>query len=355
MEDVTVIVPVYNGEKRVAGCVNSLLAQTYGDFVIYLVDDGSKDHSYKKCQEIKKETGDPRIRILKKPHGGVDSAVMTGLNNTKTPFVTFVDADDTVEPQYVETLRKNMEGHDMSGCSYESKKTDQTWWHHVQPGEYDAPAIESTILVPFFKQAGEQVPCCGSGRWSKMYRTDLLTQVYGEKKGDMNYGEGLETVLRYLHKAKSIALEDAVLYSHILHRLSVSHSAYGKDVTDERGHMVRMIRTLADDWHIDAVSDDARLYDSLAQYVYESLYRKDAKRNMKTLKLTVEKLVTQLAKMPRAYDPYIAQVKLPYSTVLKEYKKGEFNRGWRINQMTNALKRDDKDDSRDNPIEDVKL
>ena len=126
MPKISVIVPIYNAEKYLERCVKSLIAQTFHDIEILLIDDGSTDASSILCARLKKE--DSRIRILHKPNGGLSSARNAGLLAASGAFIGFVDADDFVEPDMYETLVKNaLENNaDRSGCGYfDSSRPDE--------------------------------------------------------------------------------------------------------------------------------------------------------------------------------------------------------------------------------------
>ena len=115
-ELVSVIVPVYNVEKYLRRCIDSLLNQTYRNLEIILVDDGSGDLSGLICDEYEKK--DARIKVIHKANGGVSSARNAGLDRMTGSYVTFIDSDDYVLPDYVEKLMNVMlkyHAH-MAGC-----------------------------------------------------------------------------------------------------------------------------------------------------------------------------------------------------------------------------------------------
>lgn len=99
---ISVIVPVYNVEKELPRCIESLLTQTYLNFELLLINDGSSDGSPEIMERYAEK--DPRIRTLHKKNGGVSSARNRGLEQAKGEYVCFVDADDAVAPQYMEWL-----------------------------------------------------------------------------------------------------------------------------------------------------------------------------------------------------------------------------------------------------------
>lgn len=99
---ISVIVPVYNAEPYLRRCVDSILSQTFSDFELLLVDDGSKDQSGAICDEYADR--DARVRVFHKANGGVSSARNVGLAHVRSEWITFVDADDFVRGQYLENL-----------------------------------------------------------------------------------------------------------------------------------------------------------------------------------------------------------------------------------------------------------
>lgn len=97
---ISIIVPVYNTEKYLDQCIQSILAQTYNDFELLLIDDGSTDSSGAICDKYAEQ--DSRVRVFHKENGGVSSARNLGLDNAKGEWITFVDADDEL---YIDALK----------------------------------------------------------------------------------------------------------------------------------------------------------------------------------------------------------------------------------------------------------
>ena len=115
---ISVIIPVYNGEKWLKNCIDSLALQNYKDFEILLINDGSTDSSEALCEEFARQH--PYIKVFHKENGGAASARNVGLNNAKGDYVAFIDADDTVEPLFLETLYTAAKGNDadIAMCDY---------------------------------------------------------------------------------------------------------------------------------------------------------------------------------------------------------------------------------------------
>ena len=121
---ISVIVPVYNVEKYLPACLDSLLAQTYPDFELLCVNDGSPDGSQAILEQYAQK--DSRVRVFCKENGGVSAARNFGLEQARGTYISFMDADDLVVPQYLERLleeikqiglRNSAEGGLLSACA----------------------------------------------------------------------------------------------------------------------------------------------------------------------------------------------------------------------------------------------
>ena len=99
---ISVIVPAYNVENVLHYCIDSILNQTYKDFELILVDDGSTDKSGKICDEYANK--DSRVRVFHKENGGVSSARNFGIDNANGDYICFIDSDDYVNGDYLELL-----------------------------------------------------------------------------------------------------------------------------------------------------------------------------------------------------------------------------------------------------------
>ncbi len=102
MVKLTIVIPIYNAEKYLDRCLNSLLCQNAKDYELLLVDDGSKDNSGKICDEYAKKY--EHIKVFHKPNGGVSSARNLGIDEAQGEYITFIDADDFVSLNYFVTV-----------------------------------------------------------------------------------------------------------------------------------------------------------------------------------------------------------------------------------------------------------
>lgn len=115
---ISVIVPVYNVENYVEACVRSLLAQSWQNLEVLLIDDGSSDRSGEICDNLSRQ--DARVRVFHKPNGGVAEARNLGLEKMQGDFFCFCDSDDTVKPMYLSVLYETLEKEnaDIAECAY---------------------------------------------------------------------------------------------------------------------------------------------------------------------------------------------------------------------------------------------
>ena len=103
---ISIILPIYNGEQYLRDCLESILKQKYHNFEVILVNDGSIDSSEAICRQYVNR--DDRFRYVQKEHGGASSARNYGLELVKGEYVTFIDADDWVEENYLELLHQSL-------------------------------------------------------------------------------------------------------------------------------------------------------------------------------------------------------------------------------------------------------
>ena len=111
---VSIIVPVYNAERYLHRCIDSVLAQTYTNFELLLINDGSKDNSGEICDKY--AVKDSRIRVFHKENGGVSSARNMGIDEAKGEWLSFIDSDDWIEPTMYEKMLQELIGNNADIC-----------------------------------------------------------------------------------------------------------------------------------------------------------------------------------------------------------------------------------------------
>lgn len=144
MPQVSVIVPVYNAEKYLHECVDSILAQTITDIEVILVDDGSTDTSPKICDEYAES--DKRVIVIHKQNGGVSSARNAGLDVAVGEYVTFVDSDDFIASDMYENMMSKAIEYNcdivMCDCIKEYADRREPYTHNIREGFYNRKNLE---------------------------------------------------------------------------------------------------------------------------------------------------------------------------------------------------------------------
>lgn len=150
MSSVSVIIPVYRVEVYLADCVKSVLNQTFHDYEVILVDDGSPDHCPQLCDEWAEK--DSRISVIHRENGGLSAARNTGVKAAKGDYLYFLDSDDELTPDALEVMYKQIETHpqvDLVQGGFFEKKEDAGKSTPYNLPEYteDAKLIKNTLLT----------------------------------------------------------------------------------------------------------------------------------------------------------------------------------------------------------------
>lgn len=212
MPEISIIVPVFNAAGSLPGCLSSIVAQTFTDWELLLIDDASTDDSLSICHYF--EATDSRIKVWTQPHGGVSSARNLGLKQMKGAFLCFVDADDHIEPDYLEKLYL-FRNYDLVVCGYFTDQISQDGASYQQkkyvPVELDVSTLtDKEILVPLFTSG--MINFC----WNKMLHTQIIRDFH-LRFVSIPIHEDYGFVLNYLEHCQSIKSIPFSLY-HWTHR-----------------------------------------------------------------------------------------------------------------------------------------
>lgn len=120
---ISVIVPVYNSENGLSGMLDSLIQQTYHDYEVIIVDDGSSDRSVRICDDYASRYS--FITVMHKANGGVSAARNYGLKIARGVYVTFADSDDYVSPYWLEVMVNDINGCDQLICDFRQNSRDK--------------------------------------------------------------------------------------------------------------------------------------------------------------------------------------------------------------------------------------
>ncbi|NMH75296.1 glycosyltransferase family 2 protein [Bacillus sp. RO2] len=207
---VSIILPAYNCEKYISKCIESILVQTFQDFELIIVNDGSNDNTEKIIQHFIKN--DSRIIYLIQKNQGPSAARNNGINKAKGDFLAFIDSDDTVKKNYVELLvngAKNSNA-DLICCGYVDISVYGSYNSH------DFLGLENITRENFIKMA-----CKGTGGvlWSKLFKTSIVKKYNIFLDNDIFMCEDLIFILKYVQNCDSYLSINEYLYEY--NRLNV--------------------------------------------------------------------------------------------------------------------------------------
>ena len=222
---VSIIVPVYNIEKYIRGCITSILSQTYKELQVVLVDDGTPDLSGKICDEFAQT--DSRVFVIHKENGGLSSARNAGLEVATGDYIMFVDGDDYLVDNAVEILVRANEKYDADFVQFDTVHTtcpDYSYQHSSE--EYNVEILTDLreMYWKMHKTLGPGVSAC-----TKLHKKELFEGIRF-KEGIVHEDDYL--TLYMLQNVKKALYIDAKLYYYIVHENSILTSSFSKKKLD---------------------------------------------------------------------------------------------------------------------------
>ena len=269
---VSVIVPVYNAEKYLHRCVDSILAQTFLDFELLLIDDGSLDWSGSICDEYAQK--DSRVKVFHKENGGVASARQLGMNVAQGEYIIHADPDDYVEPLMLEELYKCAKKNhaDMVICDFYVNK----FQHEIQKKQTPTNLDHITVLRELFQQLHGSC-------WNKLLRRSCYKQSGVSFPIGVSYCEDLSFWVCLLKHPIRIAYLPKAFYHYVQHETSIVHSYMNKKDDDGWKLMTLLgkelkdypdIRKMAQSRTALTVVKDAYIYGKFNSFTYFMRYAK---------------------------------------------------------------------------------
>lgn len=214
---ISVVIPIYNIKDYIHKCIESILNQTFTDFELLLIDDGSSDGSQIICDEY--QLKDNRITVIHKKNGGLSSARNTGIKKAKGKYICFIDGDDYIDNDMLEimyeyTIRENAD----------IVEVGSRWIYPNKTLEY---CVKDTIVCDNFTALEMYLEsrCFTAVAWNKLYRLSLFE--------DIKYPEGclhedIGTTYKLLYKAKNLVSINQVKYNYIQRNTSISYMKFTK-------------------------------------------------------------------------------------------------------------------------------
>lgn len=220
---VSIIVPVYKVERFLEKCILSITNQSYPHIEIILVDDGSPDKCPIICDEL--ALRDNRIRVIHKTNSGVTYARIDGFKASKGDYISFVDADDTLEYNAIEELIKNSIKYDTDItvcqaylCSDNEKKLQ---YKAAKFGYYSKEDIKELLENNFLFDNNSHYSAFPLYLWGKLYKRNILNGFL-EKGIGFWYGEDMVAILPIIKESKSMYISEKPLYNYLQNQSQVT-------------------------------------------------------------------------------------------------------------------------------------
>ncbi len=213
---ITVVVPVYKVEKYLRQCVDSVLAQTYKNLEIILVDDGSPDNCPGICDEYAEK--DERVKVIHRENGGLSAARNSGIKIAEGKYISFIDSDDYVQPVYIEQLYCALVSFDaaVSECSYSHKESELDSQLKSDFKLYSDKEALTEILI----ERDLITSACG-----KLFVTEIFENI---RFPEGQLYEDYAVMPMIFNKAKKISFVDSKLYFYRVNDESITKSSFNE-------------------------------------------------------------------------------------------------------------------------------
>ena len=243
----SVIIPIYNAERYLRRCVESVLDSAYPEFELILVDDGSTDGCPSICRDFAEQ--DCRVRVFRQEHQGASAARNRGIRESRGEWLVFVDADDRISRDLLSLIvREEHRALDLLFFDFAEREeelspsghTGKVWLYE---GEEVAQLTERTLVPRPLPEGGAVnfISCCG-----RAYRKSILEQADIVFSQELFYGEDRIFNLEFLLQARRCAHISAPVYFYAYHGDSASHS-YSPALFENHTALVEKMKTLLTD------------------------------------------------------------------------------------------------------------
>lgn len=283
-EQISVIVAIYNIEKFLNKCIESIVKQTYKNLEIILVDDGSDDESSIICDNWKEK--DNRIKVIHKQNEGVAIARNTGLKNVTGKYITFVDGDDYIESDLIEMLYKNLLENNtqiaVGGYIYEDYSGERLMKSKEDYITNSEDAIRRMIM-------GDDMYIAV---WGKIYKKEIFDGIEFPV-GQIN--EDLETTYKLFDKAEKISHIAKAKYHYVQRNGSIMHTKFKIEQTSVVEFKENLLK-LVEKKYPNIVDDAERFLMSSLNWCTVLTYKNKFRREYKTYKKKLKEYLPRFLK-----------------------------------------------------------
>lgn len=273
---ISVIVPVYNKEAYLRECVDSILAQTYRNMEVILVDDASTDDSGSICDSYGKKE---RVRVIHQENGGPTAACVAGMKEAAGDYYMFVDSDDYVEPDMLSGMAAHLTGirGEIVCCNHllEKQKKTQPVYSAVPPGIYEGEALRTKIQARLIGQERKVIPL---SRCMKLCEKSVFEGNEAYYDYSMRFGDDSHMMYpAFLNSRRVVVLKDALYYHYRYVEGSIIHRYDGAIYESVQKLMVSLQKAVVQKQAPDGEAALEREYCYMLLYVMKNELRRPGK------------------------------------------------------------------------------
>lgn len=205
--------PVYNSEKYLGKCIDSVLSQSFCDFELLLIDDGSTDRSQQVCDGYAQK--DNRVKVIRKRNGGVSSARNMGLSAVMGGYLCFFDSDDTLEPNALQLMYETLSNgnYDLVIAGYNRYDEDGTKIFGMSRKEVETLSIDSSLKEMYYPKDEEYQGYL----WNKMFRSDIIKNARLKFNESIAFNEDRLFITQYIcNSHREVAYTTTPVYNYVV-------------------------------------------------------------------------------------------------------------------------------------------
>ena len=242
-EKLSIIVPVYNCEKHLSGCIESILNQTYMNFELLLVDDGSTDNSGMLCDDYMRK--DNRIQVIHQTNSGVSVARNTGIRHADGKYIMFVDSDDCISDEFLysavlDLIQTNTDLY-ISGIRMDSYDGERI----TKKQEYTINRSQSLSVKQLLEKCNVDYPIINiCGPCCKLYKKSVIDSHGILFNENLSLGEDTDFNLRYLKNIDSVYFSSSIYYFYRRGNENSLFSRFHKETYDVHVYVYDRFRNL---------------------------------------------------------------------------------------------------------------
>lgn len=331
---ISILVPVYNTEKYISQCLDSIISQTYNNFEVIIVDDGSTDQSGTICDEYASK--DERFKVVHQKNSGVAMARIAAFESCHGKYITFIDSDDFVSSDYLEKLVKYMieDDADMVSCEYNRVRNNIVVGSKIFiTGTFQGETLRDFISNHFFYS--KQINGFGlhPGLATKMVKRDVVMEGLQKGRG-LWYGEDTIALFSMMLRCnKLVALSDR-LYYYVEHD-EEAVKRYDKSLWTNIIELLQRLESICHEEGLTIYGIRSRIW----RYIIDPIHKMQMSGMTYTEFYKVINVVRKHPYMVKYFDPWLIYVyysiQSNFGYILFRFNK--FHLYWILRQINNMI------------------